>query len=333
MPIQRSDLINPTTTLLSAVAALGLSIALWFFVFALGATLNSEQFRNLLNIGSVQTVYDSPDKGAGPADKSTEDKKSEDKKTPGDAGTISQTSGSLPAALPLLRSQESLRSWNDLQNHERQLGQKNQDGKEPAFNPDRTEYVIWRFLGYSPCVLTILLLAITTYTPTNLALLSCLAGLAGAGALRVGCTLPTDKYGIPIGTKSGHAVHFWTTIMRGLGTGFIVYLTAMAGTMIVSGQPFQVSGPADYNRLVATISLASFVLAVRPRLFFAILENMNIGAQPPGSDPGDPSPNPHKPSPMTTQGSNVEPKQSTKHDPGQAESIAGVNPEQPQPTS
>jgi hypothetical protein len=276
---------------LVAALILAICIALWIAIGSFGSTLNSEQFRYLLNVAAVRTIYDAPPDRALAAN------------TPAAPAT---SSVSVPAGLgpdtDVGHTNDSLRLWSDLAQEPYRLAKP--DGSGGPFNPDRVELVLHRFLGFSPGPLWLMMLALLTYSPTNLALLSCLAGLCGGAALYLGCAFPTDKYGRALALEAPfkvlvergrstdpfrQSVFFVRTLMRSLATGFVVYLVIVAGLLVITGSPFKLSGPDDYTRLGGSMSLFSFLLAFRPRLFFRIVDSLRQGAAAGSDDGGSPA--------------------------------------------
>lgn len=86
--------------------------------------------------------------------------------------------------------------------------------------------------------------------------------------------MPTDDYGVHHPSFAEQQIRILRTLARALATGFVVYLVIVAGLLVVTGTPFAMDGPDDYARLTGTLSLFSFVLALRPRLFFGILDRL-----------------------------------------------------------
>lgn len=105
-----------------------------------------------------------------------------------------------------------------------------------------------------------------SYTFTNLAMLSGLASLAGAGARHVEAQLNGSE---PIANLRAL---YTSAALR----GFFVYLVALSGLMfLVEGVFTNIAKSADiYLRLAGSISLLSFMLGFNPEMFARLLERI-----------------------------------------------------------
>lgn len=114
---------------------------------------------------------------------------------------------------------------------------------------------------YSGSTVTAFLVTTICYTPTNLVFLTLLAGLLGGCSSNVvagvdGKTHPVnDSRSLMYLTESP-----WSAMMR----SFIVYLSVIAGLYFVIDDPFKSPTPAQYMRLVGTLSVLAFVVGYDP---------------------------------------------------------------------
>lgn len=108
------------------------------------------------------------------------------------------------------------------------------------------------------------------FTPTNVAILCCFAGLLGAGADQV--FLGRDEKGsTPPAADQSHP------FLSAMARSFCVYLLVISGTIIVMANPFVDPSPEFYVRLAGLISVMSFVASYQPGLFVAALRHLYGG--------------------------------------------------------
>ena len=120
------------------------------------------------------------------------------------------------------------------------------------------------------------LVVLTCYTPTNVAVLCCLAGLLGALGSQV-----------KLGPDSAPQEGFDKTnpLLSALIRGFLVYIVLISGTLILLPDPFpdpSISGSVHdksnirelYIRLAGLVSLVSFVVSYNPKIFVTVLKKI-----------------------------------------------------------
>jgi hypothetical protein len=110
---------------------------------------------------------------------------------------------------------------------------------------------------------------IFTWTPTNIAFLSILAGLIGS---------------IMYLLKFADSLNFHQRRIYFVGgaiQGFAVYLMLISGVFLVTNDPFANVTAAQYVRLAGLVSLASFTCGYKPDLFISLVDNVSpIGNKP-----------------------------------------------------
>jgi hypothetical protein len=110
-------------------------------------------------------------------------------------------------------------------------------------------------------------LIMLAWIPTNLALLSILAGLSGAlsrSLLRsVEVVVPEKR---PLRESS--------RILGGAVAGFLFYLALMAGAFLMMNQPFETTTPEQYFRVAGVISFVGFLAGFRPDLLRRVLSKL-----------------------------------------------------------
>ncbi len=125
------------------------------------------------------------------------------------------------------------------------------------------------------------------YTPTNLAMLCCLASLVGCLAYAATnsvetpvraakeevlvSTNPRATTALVAASKDPKAVEDAATIplrptISAITWGFFIYLFLISGTLLAVENPFSSTTPDQYLRLAGTASLLAFVVGWRPEL-------------------------------------------------------------------
>ncbi len=108
------------------------------------------------------------------------------------------------------------------------------------------------------------------FTPTNVAILCCFAGLLGAGADQVFLGRDEDDWE-RIPADQSHP------FLSAMARSFCVYLLVISGTIIVMANPFVDPSQEFYVRLAGLISVMSFVASYQPGLFVAALQRFYGG--------------------------------------------------------
>ena len=104
---------------------------------------------------------------------------------------------------------------------------------------------------------------ITTFTLTNVALLSCLASVLGAAGHRLKVGLSEDTE-----VRKDNSTHPYAAAVIG---GFFVYLTIVSGILVLVEKPYGSPSPEQYARLAGFISLLSFLMGYNPRMLSRFL--------------------------------------------------------------
>ncbi len=107
---------------------------------------------------------------------------------------------------------------------------------------------------------------LTTYPLTNIALLSCLAAMAGAA----GHVLKVDLSG-----EAKMRNHSRNPHAAAIVGGFFVYLISISGVLALVQQPFDLPSPSQYVRLAGFISLLSFLTGYNPQIFNRLLHRVS----------------------------------------------------------
>lgn len=110
------------------------------------------------------------------------------------------------------------------------------------------------------------IIVLFVYTPTNVAVLSILAGLLGAlGRCATLHVITQDK-------NEEFPEDPINPYLSGIVRGFIVYLLIISGMIIIlESPPISPTGPDQYVRLASVISVASFIVSYNPRYFGKLL--------------------------------------------------------------
>jgi hypothetical protein len=157
--------------------------------------------------------------------------------------------------------------------------------------------------GFAEAVWSFVMVGIA-FTPTNLAFLCCVASLAGclgrmattkrhARHERSAVTVSTISESAtpattdrPAESESTATSEHSVTIADGdlisplapgvaaITWGFFIYLVAISGTLVISGEPFKNTSPEQYLRMAGSASLAAFVVGWKPEILTQLLEKM-----------------------------------------------------------
>jgi hypothetical protein len=109
------------------------------------------------------------------------------------------------------------------------------------------------------------------WTPTNVALLSMLAGLAGGFSRKI-WRKPNAVANTTNPKLIGDDIDFYNTSpFSGMIVGFVVYLAFISGTFLTMDNPFTNPTQGQYIRTAGFISLFGFAAAYEPTIFINIL--------------------------------------------------------------
>jgi hypothetical protein len=109
------------------------------------------------------------------------------------------------------------------------------------------------------------------WTPTNVALLSMLAGLAGGFGRKIWRKPNTSDTSLNPKITDGDIDFYNTSPFSGMIVGFVVYLAFISGTFLTMDNPFNNPTQGQYIRTAGFISLFGFAAAYEPTIFVNIL--------------------------------------------------------------
>ena len=99
-----------------------------------------------------------------------------------------------------------------------------------------------------------LVAALVTYTPTNMAILCCVASITGSSGIRHDDSL--EKYR--------------SSVVR----GFFVYILLMSGLLLVSGDPFNAPTQGQYIRLAGMSAVFGFIVGWHPGVVAKLMDTV-----------------------------------------------------------
>ncbi|HLP95703.1 MAG TPA: hypothetical protein VK168_16785 [Saprospiraceae bacterium] len=111
------------------------------------------------------------------------------------------------------------------------------------------------------------LLVVSAWIPTNLGILSILAGLSGAlcrSLLR----------SLEVGVEQIRPVREGSRIIGGGIAGLMFYLSLMAGAFLLMDDPFETTTKQQYFRIAGVVSFMAFLAGFRPDLLRRILDKI-----------------------------------------------------------
>lgn len=111
------------------------------------------------------------------------------------------------------------------------------------------------------------LLVISAWIPTNLAILSVLAGMSGAllrSLLRM----------LEVGIEQIRTGKERSRILGGAVAGLLFYLSLMAGAFLLMIEPFETTTKEQYFRVAGVVSFLCFLAGFRPDLLRRILDKL-----------------------------------------------------------
>ena len=232
-------LAHPGPILLS----LGLFVA-WLLLFTLGMTIDSEKYRTVLSEGGAEDLVRTP---AGSADLDIQI---------ADTLVASRVDGDtvLVRLSEQTPSPDTGATAQPDQQAPSQVSDTLNDGAATSGTPSLLDY-FWA-----------LIVVVLVFTPPNLALLSCLAGVLGVIGRYAGLTLDED-------TISG--VDRTSPVMSGILRGFFVYLMVISGLLVLLQDPILGTvSPGQYVRFAGLISLTSFYVNYDPDMFAQLLDRV-----------------------------------------------------------
>lgn len=120
------------------------------------------------------------------------------------------------------------------------------------------------------------------YTPTNTAILTCLAGLMGgvSSFLTFHGQAPGETPSAPeLQRMLVRTENPFASLLR----SFVVYLLFIAGIAITTDAPFANPTPDQYLRIAGLLSLVGFVVGYDPSAFNSLLKRVPLAGGKPGS--------------------------------------------------
>ncbi|MCC7466960.1 MAG: hypothetical protein IT261_11860 [Saprospiraceae bacterium] len=116
-------------------------------------------------------------------------------------------------------------------------------------------------------VLTDFLLVVSAWIPTNLGILSILAGISGALCYSL-------LRSLEVGADQARQTKEGSRIIGGGIAGLIFYLSLMAGAFLLIDSPFETTTKEQYFRIAGVVSFIAFLAGFRPDLLRRILEKI-----------------------------------------------------------
>lgn len=111
------------------------------------------------------------------------------------------------------------------------------------------------------------LLVLSAWIPTNLAILSIMAGMSGALCRSL---LRTLEVGVEQIRRSNER----SRILGGGVAGLLFYLALMAGAFLLMEAPFETTTKEQYFRVAGVVSLVAFLAGLRPDLLRRIIDQL-----------------------------------------------------------
>lgn len=111
------------------------------------------------------------------------------------------------------------------------------------------------------------LLVVSAWIPTNLAILSIMAGMSGALCRSLLRTLE-------VGVEQIRRKNERSRILGGGIAGLLFYLALMAGAFLLMDAPFETTTKEQYFRVAGVVSLVAFLAGLRPDLLRRIIDRL-----------------------------------------------------------
>lgn len=229
-------------------------LAAWVSIFVAGATISTAHYR------SVLTGFD-PQKPQPPAERTRAEAKPPAATTAeGDAPAEQETIRAVARWPARLLDAEFAQSAPTSPGNEAGAATAEKSPSAATGKPVPRETLIEQPVRSAVAFL----ITLTAYTPPNLALLCTMAGVLGALSRRLA---PHDRH------------HRRTTAMeRSLAApmlrGFCIFVSILAGVLVLTGDPFANTTPDQYLRLAGTGSLMAFAAGFNPRFVAHLLNRV-----------------------------------------------------------
>lgn len=216
-------------------------LTLWFLLFAVGTTVESEPFRKVVSRGGAAAI-----EGAGGSDA-----------RPALTDTLRSLLSRLEDRDSLLVVQATPKTQADSESSQTKKASSGSTRSSGADSTENDHSFLWKLWSF--------FVVLICFTPLNLALLCCTAGVLGA----VGRWLQLSIQENPDARDNRHP--FLSAVVRGL----FVFLIVISGTLVLLENPIlSTASPGQYVRFAGLLSLTSFVVNYDPRVFLTLFDQV-----------------------------------------------------------
>ena len=111
------------------------------------------------------------------------------------------------------------------------------------------------------------LLIVSAWIPTNLAILSILAGLSGSLSRSL-------LRSLEVGLEQIRPAKENSRILGGAVAGLLFYLSLMAGAFLLMSHPFETTTKEQYFRIAGVVSFLCYLAGFRPDLLRRVLDKL-----------------------------------------------------------
>lgn len=222
---------NALQRYLLVIGGVGFAVACWISLFAAGIVVDSEYYRGVISPGGVVDLENEerPVVRESPVELALADSLAADQ----DTLLLTRAPGATGSGDAAFRIET---------------------GPSGASGLGRFFWAIWAFL-----------VVVVSFTPSNLALLCCTAGVLGAMGRRMQLSAEVDP------DTLDRTYPYLSAILR----GFFVFLVVISGVLVLIEDPIlSTSSPEQYVRFGGLLSLTSFVINYDPSLFAMLLDQV-----------------------------------------------------------
>ena len=117
--------------------------------------------------------------------------------------------------------------------------------------------------------ISMLVISILTYTPTNIAFLCLFAALVGGCASKL-VSVKAPEFGADL-SKSDSYMYMTENPLSSMLRGLVVYFLFLAGVYVSTDAPFAAPTPGQFARAAGSVSLLSFAVGYDPTIFRSII--------------------------------------------------------------
>lgn len=224
-------------------------LSLWLVLFTIGITVDSEPYRENVSPSGAAAIGDSAEVDA---------VEIPPERLGGEMGSLLSADSLLIVRFPpdSGATPETLRVEDSTSDREEN---DDQAGSEPGLSALFS--ALGSFLGVVGSFLVVLL----SFTPTNLALLCCTAGVIGAAGRRLQLSVEAN----PNTRDKSHPL--LSAFVRGL----FVFLIAISGVLVLLEDPILgTASPGQYIRFAGLLSLTSFIVNYDPTVFVLLVDQV-----------------------------------------------------------